>query len=578
MPKTVETKLTFTQGGAPALVSNIDKITEAIERLGLAVERAAAKLAGLSGAGIGGAGKDGVGKAAIGAPRSPFAPGGAIETGRVVTGYPTQKKGQTEREGRLYPGWHSGMRFAGGMVGAAGGIMGGITHQVTPAVGGLLTTAGGALSSVSIAGVPVGAIAGLGMMAAGTIMTAGSVAAQPAIQHFSQFADTYRMLGEDKAKRVKGIAKGGFTPDEYMRYGGMLEKAGAFEAFGTMRQVRYGKVAAEDMAQFMTTATGTGAAGGRQKGDYDYLAKMIYSGLDRGKNMVSMSESMQTLTDLMDMSAGYLGDIDKGQEKSLTGLAARLEASGTAMLKGPRGIQTMGGIMGRMSAEGTDAEEMLKWQAYQKNNPTGNYMDYLNWKADVTRAPGQYLKGLDVSKDEDVYEAMRLLGLKTPELTKKVIRGYQQGGQAQDDAEKAIAKDRDPDKSKGGKTDWDRFTSLTEDAKRQQFEFSTKVMQPYLEMETNLVKVLGESVGKVLPAAVAEFAKATKYLADHVERGDLAASLTKDVGKGLLKRTGESFEAVGNTLTFGGAHQLGEAIGIALFDFLHPSPPVAKGH
>jgi len=480
MPKTVESKLIFK--GEDMLSPKLEHIIETLERLGTVVERVSAKFEALGQATLAGAavGKDGVGRAAQGAGRSSFAPHPGEAEDR--------KKRGDKNAFRPYPGWHSGFRFAGGMIGLAGGMLGATQHQLMPVVGGALSAAGGAISPMAWG---LGGIAGIPMMMGGGLMTGISAAAGPAMAHYQQYGDTYRLLGEDKAKQLRWEGAETFTPDEVMKFGAQLHRVGATEGFGTMAATRYGPVSPDMMAKYFETASTTGAAGARTRQDYDRLARTIYNGfgrqLDKNGNLVSMEESLDTLQGLMGISADYLGDIKDDQQKRLTGLTAQM-AAGPAILRGQRGVQMMAGMAARMAGEGTDAEEMVKWAAYQRANPGGNYMSFLDWKADITRAPGDYLRGLNAKDNYDVLEAMRMLGLKSPDQARTVIKGYQEsdaaGKRAMDEIEKGKSSELPGAKPSGTKAD--EYLRAHVGIAQKQMEVSEKIMTRYMEEELKM--------------------------------------------------------------------------------------------
>jgi hypothetical protein len=516
MPKVVESKLIFK--GEDQLSPKLEHIIDVLEKLGSTVEKVSEKLARM-GEGFGGgggktfamAGKDGAGKASRGSGRSENAP--------------TPKDTAPPKDKGLYPGWHSGMRFAGGMMGAAGGVIGGLTHQVTPAVGGMLSAAGGAISSVSVAGVPIGAIPGLAMMTGGAIMTGASIAAQPALSHYEQFADTYRMLGEDKSKKLRSSNM--FRPDEAMKFGGMLNKVGAFEGFGTMEKMRMGKIAPDEIARFFGSATQAGAAGKMKKEDYDYLGKAVVFGLGKDKNQISQTQSLETLEGLMAVSAEHLGDLDKNQIKELTALTVGMEGQrSSAQMRGPAGVKTMAGMMGVVGGEGSNAEEMFKWQAFKKKNPGGSYTDYLTWKS----GPGatmDVLGELEGMGEMGGIIGSRMFGKNYPAMmgilkaAKETNEPAAETVRRLEEAQKgALPTQGEP----GGNfvTMANTFTTTMAEQKKMQLEFSENIMKPYLEMETKLIKGLTELLGGdgVFKKAVEKFSEGIAWLVKRLDSGD----------------------------------------------------------
>jgi hypothetical protein len=401
-------------------------------------------------------------------------------------------------------------RGAGLAMGAGSEILAGATQQITPAVAGLLMSAGGALSA-AFGG--LGAVAGIPMMAGGAVMTGASILARPALQHYGQFADTYRLLGEGMPEKIMREAEGAFTPDEAMRYAAQLHRVGATEGFGRMGKMRYGEATPEMLAQYFTTATTTGAAGMMKKGDYDYLAKVFVGGIAKDRGKVSMEQSIDTMTGLMQSSVEHLGDLSKGQLKELAVITAGMEGQrASALLRGPLGVRTMGGMMAVTAGEGGTPQEMFKWQAYMKRNPGGNYMGYLRWKA----GPGAVLdlmEDFETMGPEGSIAGMRMFG-KTLPAFESIAKGFRAGKISRAKAEELIEKaEKEPaPEFKATEKLFDTYTKQRAAEQTIQLEISKNYLSAYMKMETSLLTGLDRVLKAVdFKIAVDKFANGVEY-------------------------------------------------------------------
>jgi len=275
-----------------------------------------------------------------------------------------------------------GVGYAGGV---AGGVMGAATGSMIPAVGGALMAAGGAAMGLNIFGVPVGAAIGPAMMAAGGLLQIGNIAAQPAAQHYGALAPTYRRLGAEKSKRARDIAvkTGAYTPSEAIQLAGKMQGFGGFEGMGVMARMRYGGYETEFMQPSFEKATKVGAFGNRvgqtSKQDYEFLGKILATAFGKETKLASMGQAIETMTGLMGLSEQHLADLGPEGTKTLAGLTRWMEMGNTSVLKGQRGVQTMGGIYNAIATPGTPAKEMFMWGALGQG---GNYFDFLRKRGD----------------------------------------------------------------------------------------------------------------------------------------------------------------------------------------------------
>ncbi len=344
--------------------------------------------AGAGGGGPGGGGPDVGVPGAGGGGAGPGGGRGGRWEGTPPPVQPNQSTQKRERDKDRGVGWGSVFRgasaVAGTGMGVAGAIGGAVGHAMTPAIGGALGAIGGALNQISVMGLPVGALAGMPAILAGTALQLQWAAAQPAMQHFGQLAPSYRILeanaGRNAGERARQTAIGTWSPEEAIRISRQLSRVGAYEAFGTMTKMRFGGYEQEFMQPYFETAMKTGAAGKGTPAEMDRLGRIIVAAFGNNKNLVSMEQSIQTMTGLMGQSSNYLADISDDQAQELAKITHWGEASGTSLLRGQRMQETFGKIQNWIAKPGEAGSEMFLWQALGAQGMS--YLDFRKMRED----------------------------------------------------------------------------------------------------------------------------------------------------------------------------------------------------
>ena len=496
MAKIVETKLVFS--GDDQVSSKIKTITQAVESLGSAVAIASEKLSQMTlptGAGGGGGRGAGRPRGGQGSPRSPYAPpppggdGGGVggrgagrdyQIPRGGQGSPRSpytppppgggggggiyERGGTGYGGKPYMGWRgtgplaAGLGGAGQLIGAGQTLLGGVAGNLTATAGGMLMTAGGAITGIAGG---AGVLLGGPMMAAGGLMGLSAMLAQPALQHYGTHAGIYRRLGEERTRQFQemfrvipgevdpktgklisvgkavGPYAGIFNQDEAIQYAGQLESVGGFNALGTMAGMRRGGFEPETMIPFFQTATTTGAAGARGVSNYEFLGKVITKAF-KDSGMASMGQAIETMTGVMQISSQYLADISDTDTKSLAAFVKVGELSGTAALRGQRGVQVFGGITGGIAKAQDPAMQMLLWNIFSKGKPGMSFFEMEEFKQSPQAVPA-FLKGMSEIGNPD-YAAYLMYSqgmVSSFPIAKKVIAAY--GGGDIEAAEKTLS-------------------------------------------------------------------------------------------------------------------------------------------
>ena len=399
--------------------------------------------------------------------------------------------------------WKKFSRSAGWFMGGAGALMGATGGAMTPVVGGTLAALGGQIGAMQTpgGGIPIlgeflkggqAATAAM-MMAGGAALNVQWAAAQPAMQHFGTHAGTYNVLGDMRSQRALDIARktGAFTPDEAMQYARQLNKFGGYEGFGTMTKMRFGGFEPDMLMPFFQAATGAGAAGGLKKADYDYLAKTMAVAFSN-KGLPSVEQAIGTLSGLMGVSTQYLADIDKEGTAGLTAMTAWMEGSGTALLRGQRGIQTMGGLWNWIAKPGEPAKEMFLWQALSKAKPG---MDYYEMRKFRESGPDAIMATLgQFSGMPKKWGALALADSANMSVThaEEIIDAYNR--QESMDKIKGMIKNANP-----GDIDYKagnqgaQFMQMISEQKAVQLDMSKQFMEGAMKIETGFLK-MAESI------------------------------------------------------------------------------------
>lgn len=456
MAKIVETKLVFR--GDDQASSKIKTITQSIVALGNAVAEATDRLAQMGGAlptgagGGGGAVARGGRGPSVGSPRSPYAPGGPGRGGGGGGGI--VERGGTGYGGKSYMGWRgtgplaAGLGGAGQMIGAGQALLGGVAGNLTATAGGMLMTAGGAITGTLGGG---GIALGGPMMVGGGLMGLSAMLAQPALQHYGTHAGTYRRLGEDRTQQLKkmfevlpgavdpitgevtnvkavGPYAGILSPEEQMQYAGQLQGKGAFNALGTMAGMRRGGFEPETMMPFFETATKAGAAGTRGVANYEFLGKVLTKAF-KDSGMASMGQAIEAMTGVMEVSSQYLADISDTDTKSLAAFIKVGDLSGTAALKGQRGVQAFGGIAGGIAKTKDPAMQMLLWNIFSKGNPGMTWYQFEKYRENPAQAVPAFLQGMGALPRNEAAVIMRGEGMVSSlDIAEQVIDAFRSGG------------------------------------------------------------------------------------------------------------------------------------------------------
>jgi hypothetical protein len=373
-------------------------------------------------------------------------------------------------------------------MGAAGGLISGATHSITPVVGGLLSAAGGAMMGNLATALP-----GAAAMYAGALMQIATVGAQPAMQHYGELAGTYRKLdrlgAEGRSTRARNMSYGDFTPAERIRYAGQLQKFGGFEGLETMGKMRYGGFEPDVMMPYFEQATRAGAAGGLKKGDYDYLAKVVSVGFSK-QGLPSVEQAIETLSGLMGNASNYLADISQDQTAELGAMTRWMEGSGTAYLRGPRGVQAMGKVQNWVATQGDPAKEMFLWHAMSKAKPGMNYYDMQEYRestAGLMTTLGSFA-GLDRNMAAMM---MKDQGMGSFTQNKALLEAYDR---KEDPTKlKEMLDNANPAsidfKGKGDKK-YDEYTTKVTELENIKLKWAEGFLTSYLDMETRLTKAV----------------------------------------------------------------------------------------
>lgn len=279
-------------------------------------------------------------------------------------------------------GWGKGVAgrasMIGAGVGAATALMGASGGQLTPVVGGMLMAAGAAISPALWG---AGTLIGGPMMAAGGLMTMASHLVQPAFGHYGALGDQYRRMGDPRAMAARALgAKYGFSPEESIKIAGDLTKVGGYHGFGVMARMRGGGFGAEEMGGFMTAATRAGAAGGREKAEYERLGKILGASFAKEGKLPSIAQAIDVVAGLMGLSEQHLADLSEDQTKQMTAWANAWETGPTAMMKGQRGLQKTGGLWGAIAGPQEPAMDMFLYQILSKSRPGMTQFEYQKMK------------------------------------------------------------------------------------------------------------------------------------------------------------------------------------------------------
>jgi hypothetical protein len=392
-------------------------------------------------------------------------------------------------------------------MGGAGALMSASGGAMTPAIGGALSTLGGQIGAMQTpgGGIPiVGEFLKAGQAATAAMLMAGGIglqvqwaAAQPAMQHYGKHAGSYRVLGEARSQAALDIARatGAFTPDEAMTYARQLNKFGGGAGFGTMSRMRFGGFEPDMMMPFFEQATKAGAAGGLKKNDYDYLAKVIAVSFSK-QGLPSVEQAIETMSGLMGNASNYLADIDKDQTAELAAMTHWMEGSGTAVLRGARGVQTMATLTNWTAKPGDAAKEMFIWQALSKGRPGMSYSQMRKFREtpEATMAMVKEFAGMPREWGEMALAETTGMSYKHAEA---VLHAADKYG-ADSDKVKDLIKKADPSDIdyKAGKTQADTYTKLMSEQQAIQLDMSKQFMAGAMKIETGFL-LIAEKLAKL---------------------------------------------------------------------------------
>lgn len=254
-------------------------------------------------------------------------------------------------------------RWTGTFAGAGLGLgeMGGMLQQagygIMPAFGGVMAPVGAGL-----------ALGGLGLLL-------GRHLAAPSKEWNLRTANLQYFLGEQRIRDLREYgAAWGVGPEETAEYTRRFYRIGAEEAVEPMLRGAFGEVRPEDLAPYMETITRAGGALGRTKTEYTLIAKEVGAQVALASGSANVQEYLDTLVGLTQQGIEITGDMDKTGRHELQALSMWMNTTGSAMLRGARGAETMGKWRGFVTTPGGPGEEMFLYQALA-NNP--EYRKYL---------------------------------------------------------------------------------------------------------------------------------------------------------------------------------------------------------
>lgn len=235
-----------------------------------------------------------------------------------------------------------------------------------PGVMGGISQAGGLLAGLGTGGLIAGGA--LSAIAAGAV--AAHRLAQPAlsIQNLQQPL-RIRMGGARVAGAREFGARYGYTPEETLQTLGAMERTGSQAGFEAMARLRLqAGIEPETAAQLSGTVT---AAGGVRPGDaagYERFAKLIAVAIADKTKLPSVPQYLEQMNSLMQLSTNYLSDITENDTATIAAIAKWQETSGTSLLRGQRGAQTIAGVANWVAKTEDPAAQAMIYQALQ-NSP-----------------------------------------------------------------------------------------------------------------------------------------------------------------------------------------------------------------
>jgi hypothetical protein len=338
------------------------------------------------------------------------------------------------------------------------------------------------------------------------------------VQHYGELAGTYRKLdrlgAEGRSDRARAMSYGDFTPTERIRYAGQLQKFGGYEGLETMGKMRYGGFEPDVMMPYFEQATRAGAAGGLKKADYDYLAKVIAVGFSK-QGLPSVEQAIETLSGLMGTASNYLADIDKDQTAELAAMTHWMEGSNTAVLRGPRGVQTMATLTNWTAKTGDPAKEMFIWQALAKGRPGMSYGEMRKYRetTGATMAMVKEFAGLPREYGEMALAETTGMSYRHAEAVLKAYDKFGDSDHVRDLIKNANPADIDFKAEKGKK--YDEVTAGMTEIAEKQLKISEEYMTKFLDMEKLLIEKIGDLARDFsIKEQIEALTRAIKWLAD----------------------------------------------------------------
>lgn len=220
----------------------------------------------------------------------------------------------------------------GGITRAREFTQAGLAGQGVTGVSGMLSRVG---AGIPYLGIPLLAMgAGLGLL---NLLTG------PAREWGVGTAHLQRVLGEGAVREMRTAgAAGGYTAQQTQQFIDRLYKVGAQEAWKPMAAYGYGAARPEHMMAYMETITKGMPAGARIGETYGKITKGVAAQVEMAGKTTSVVELMDLLVGLAEQQISVLGEINDNQERDIQVMAAWMNLTGSAMMRGQVGAGTMG--------------------------------------------------------------------------------------------------------------------------------------------------------------------------------------------------------------------------------------------
>lgn len=293
--------------------------------------------------------------------------------------------------GRLFRMFTGGFARTGHMAsdlahGAVGGV-GGIGNIMSSTGGGMMAAAGG-----------FGAIVGLPLLLAGTILGLGNLVTGPARDYYTSIGKMGlgAKVGPGRATAMRHLGKSfGMSASETAQLQLQMWQMGAESGTGQLLERGWGPFRPNELMPLQQAMISAGGAyGGKSESDFKMMWKDI-AGLFADKSKLPrFGVMLEKLTGFTQLQTQHLADLNQTDKQTMNKLIQWSEAAPTAALRNPqRFMEFMSTVQGYTSTIGPPSKEVMLYNMLARNPafreaiagekgmniPAGGNLSWVDW-------------------------------------------------------------------------------------------------------------------------------------------------------------------------------------------------------